>query len=308
MIFTSPKCLVNGKSALAVLAMSAALVAGSAFAQQATEDEVAQPEIDPISFRGPNPTERFKDIDIQQNIGVQVPMDIEFRNEKDEVIRIGDLFTDKPVLLSMVYYGCPSLCTLVLDGMVAGIDGQKEEFRLGDAFTVISVSIDPRETGALATEKKGNYLANVHVDGKEANWHFLTGDEASIEALAETVGFRYYYDESTDQFAHGSGVMIATPEGKMSSYYMGIEYLPGNLRTALEIAGAGTLGKFIKQPSLLCYAYDPTSGTYGFVIMGAMRLGGLLVVLLLVAFWVVNYLASRKSTNETIHTEAQTAS
>lgn len=260
-----------------------------AWGQAVPDSEIKEPGIDPIGFRGPDPAKRFEDIKIQQNLGAQVPLDLVFRNEQDEEVRLGDLITDKPVVLSLVYYGCPMLCTLVLNGEVTGFDGQKADFALGEAFTAISVSIDPTETGELAREKKANYLADLHVDDAAENWHFLTGDEEAIETLAETVGFRYFYDEPSGQYAHDSGIMILTPQGKVSSYYLGIEYLPGNLRTALEIAGAGTIGKYLKQPTLLCFAYDPTSGTYGFLIMGALRLAGIAMVALIIAFWVVSY-------------------
>ncbi len=295
-------------TAKAIVAMAMLAVVGGVWAQAASKDEVEEIGLDPISFRGPNPTARFKDIKYQQNLGDQIPMDLVFRNEQGEDVRLGDLFTDKPVVLSMVYYGCPTLCTLVLNGEVTAFDGQPDTFNLGDTFTAISVSIDPTETSALAAEKKASYLATLHIDNAEENWHFLTGDEENIETLAAAVGFRYYYDEPSSQYAHDSGVVIATPTGKISSYYLGIEYLPGNLRTALEIAGAGTIGKFLKQPTLLCFAYDPTSGTYGFLIMGALRLAGIATVLMVVAFWVVSYRRGRHIELPDLDTTTQTAS
>ncbi|MCF6284058.1 MAG: SCO family protein [Candidatus Hydrogenedentes bacterium] len=290
----------------AVVLVSVLSCAGIAQGQQATEEQVNDFELDPIAFRGPDPKDRFKEIKIQQNLGVQIPMDLVFRNERDEEVRLGDLITDKPVVLSMVYYECPMLCTLVLNGQVAGFDGQPEDFRLGDAFTAISVSINPKERGALAQEKKDNYLADLHIENAADNWHFLTGDEEAIETLAATIGFRYYYDEPTGQYAHDSGIMIVTPKGKVSAYYLGIDYLPGNLRKALKIAGAGTIGKFLRQPSLLCYAYDPTSGTYGFVIMSALRLAGIGTVSLVVGFWVLSYAKNRRRPGS--GTQTQTSS
>ncbi len=293
---------------LVLLVLAAVIGVGSASAQQEEKKEAENFELDPISFRGPNPAERFKEIKIQQNLGAQVPLDLVFRNEQDEEVRLGDLITDKPVVLSLVYYGCPMLCTLVLTGEVTGFDGQPDDFKLGEAFTAISVSINPEETGALALEKKTNYLEQLHIENAAENWHFLTGDEEAIETLASTVGFRYYYDELSGQYAHDSGIMILTPEAKVSSYYLGIDYLPGNLRTALEIAGAGTIGKFLKQPTLLCFAYDPTSGTYGFLIMNAVKVGGIITVLMVVGFWVVSYRGGRKRAGTEIETQAQSTS
>ena len=141
--------------------MALALALGtsvSASAQEAEKGEVKDYELDPIGFRGPNPASRFEDIKIQQNLGMQVPMDLMFRDEKDQPVRLGDLFGGEPVVLSLVYYGCPMLCTLVLNGMVSGIDGQPEEFQLGKDYKVITVSIDPSERGDLATEKKTNLV------------------------------------------------------------------------------------------------------------------------------------------------------
>lgn len=291
----------------ALLAVVLGFGAGAALAQEAAPGEVKDYELDPIGFRGPNPAERFEDIKIQQNLGVDVPLDLMFRDEQDRPVRLGDYFTGKPVVLSLVYYGCPMLCTLVLNGMVSGFDGQPEDFRIGEDYTVISVSIDPSERGALAQEKKTNYLEMLTIPGAAENWHFLTGDKEQIDILAETVGFRFYYDEPTKQYAHDSGIMILTPKGKVSSYYLGIEYIPKNLRTALEIAGVETIGEYLKQPSLLCYFYDPTHGEYGLVIMSVVRLGGIGTVLAIVAFWTVHYLVALRAQKK-LEMDAQTPS
>lgn len=289
------------------LCLTVALVSGlPAMGQEAKEGDVKDYDLDPIGFRGPNPASRFEDIKIQQNLGMQVPLDLMFRDEKDQPVRLGDLFTGEPVILSLVYYGCPMLCTLVLNGMVSGIDGQPEDFKLGEDYKVITVSIDPDERGALASEKKGSYLALLEQSDAPEHWRFLTGDKAQIEELAETVGFRYYYDETTKQYAHDSGVMILTPKGKVSSYYLGIEYIPQNLRTALDIAGVETIGDYLKQPSLLCYYYDPTHGEYGVSIMFAVRAGGIMTVLAILAFWSVSYLRASRARNLVLGTDAQT--
>jgi len=290
------------------LAVAFALASGvSVVAQEAKEGDVKDYDLDPIGFRGPNPASRFEDIKIQQNLGMQVPLDLMFRDEQDQPVRLGDLFTGEPVMLSLVYYGCPMLCTLVLNGMVSGIDGQPEDFQLGRDYKVITVSIDPDERGALAAEKKGSYLSLLEQSDAPEHWRFLTGDKEQIEALAEIVGFRYYYDETTKQYAHDSGVMILTPKGKVSSYYLGIEYIPQNLRTALEVAGVDTIGEYLKQPSLLCYMYDPNQGAYGFAIMSAVRIGGAFTVLAILAFWSVTYLRGSRGRYLILETDAQTS-
>lgn len=291
----------------AALALAVSVTTGlQAMGQEAKESEVKNYDLDTINFRGPDPAGRFEDIKIQQNLGMQVPMDLIFRDENDQPVRLGDLFKDKPVILSLVYFGCPMLCTLVLNGMVSGVDGQADDFRLGKEFDIITVSIDPNERGALATEKKTNYVQMLQQKDAAEHWHFLTGDKEQIETLAETVGFRYYYDQVTKQYAHDSGIMVLTPKGKVSSYYLGIEYIPRNLRTALEIAGVGTIGEYLKQPSLLCYYYDPTHGTYGLIIMSAVRLGGFGTVLGILLFWIVNYARASRARKRAVNTEAQT--
>ncbi len=290
-------------------ALALAIALGSSAgvsAQEAEKGEVKDYELDPIGFRGPNPASRFEDIKIQQNLGMQVPLDLMFRDEKDQPVRLGDLFTGEPVVLSLVYYGCPMLCTLVLNGMVSGFDGQPEDFQIGKDYQVITVSIDPNERGDLATEKQTNYVEMLQQEGAKDHWRFLTGDKEQIETLAETVGFRYYYDQTTKQYAHDSGVMILTPQGKVSSYYLGIEYIPQNLRTALEIAGVETIGQYLKQPSLLCYYYDPTHGTYGLMVMSAVRLGGMATVAALLAFWIVNFIRASRARRLIMGLDAQT--
>lgn len=290
-----------------VLAAILGLVASTPVTgQEAAKGEVKEYELDTIGFRGPNPAARFEDIKIQQNLGMQVPMDLMFRDENDKPVRLGDLFDGKPVVLSLVYFGCPMLCTLVLNGMVSGFDGQPADFQIGEDYNVITVSIDPTEGGALATEKKKNYLDMLQQKDAPEHWRFLTGDKEQIEALAEIVGFRYYYDQITKQYAHDSGIMVLTPKGKVSSYYLGIEYIPQNLRTALEVAGVETIGQYLKQPSLLCYYYDPTHGTYGLMIMSAVRLGGFGTVLLILAFWIVNYVRVLRARKLAIGIDAQT--
>ena len=136
-----------------------------ATAQPAAEDQIKEVGLDPIGFRGPDPRKRFGEIKIQQNLGAQVPMDLSFKDELGNEVRLGDYFDGKPVVLSMVYFGCPMLCTLVLNGMVASFDGQPADFQLGHDYTVLSVSIDPTETPELAAEKKANYLQNVDIAG-----------------------------------------------------------------------------------------------------------------------------------------------
>ena len=181
------------------------------------------------------------------------------------------------------------LCTLALDGLVAGMDGADNKLDVGTDYEVVTVSVDPGETPELAGRKKENYLKMYHREGGSAGWHFLTGEEEAIETLAQSVGFRYYYDSKTDQYAHAAGIMVLTPGGQVSSYYLGIEYKPKMLQYSLMDAAQGNIGPLVDQLLLLCYGYDPAVGTYGFMILQALRIGAGGVVLLILGFWLTHY-------------------
>lgn len=279
---------------LAVLAAVLLSLAAGASAQHTGRGSLPGVQVDPISFKGPDPTETYKEIYIDQKLDAQVPLDLEFNDENGNRVKLRDLVQDKPVVLSLVYFACPMLCTRVLDGMVQVFDASDLGLKLGDDYTVITVSIDPRETAELAKEKKANYLKQYGGEGGEEGWHFLTGGEPEIEDLAEVVGFRYYYDQQTNQYAHAAGIMILTPDGKVSSYMLGLEYLPRNLRLALVAAGEGRTGSLADKLVLLCYAYDPAKGAYGFYIFYALRLMGVLVLAGIGSFWAWHFVSTRR--------------
>ncbi len=155
----------------------------------------------------------YRDVRIDQNLSGQIPLGLRFRDENGDTVRLAEFF-GKPVVLSLVYYDCPMLCTEVLNGMVQGFRGIP--FLPGREFNVVTVSIDPRETPQIAAAKKESYLKSLGRPGAEAGWHFLTGDQASIDTLAHAVGFHYLYDPRSGQFAHATGIMVATPEGRLS--------------------------------------------------------------------------------------------
>jgi protein SCO1/2 len=255
-------------------------------------------KLDPLSFKGPDPSERFKDIVIDQKLGAEIPLDLTFRDEQGNKVQLREFFKGKPVILSLVYYECPMICNEVLRGMVSAFDAKDNSLNIGSDYEVVTVSIDPREEPALAAAKKENYLkliTGTRRDGAAKGWHFLVGSENEIETLAQSVGFRYFYDEQTNQYAHQAGIMILTPEGRVASYYLGLEYIPLRLKLALVDAAGGKIGTIKDKLYLLCYAYDPTRGAYGFYIIGAMRLGGLLVLGALVTFWGVSYWRRRRA-------------
>lgn len=289
-------------SAVAWMALGVAMSMFTAGAQYQTAPNSTP--LDPISFRGPDPSTRFKEIIIDQKLEAQIPLDLQFINEAGQTVRLGDYFGDKPVVLSLVYYQCPALCNLVLNGMVAGFDGSPNTLDIGDDYQVVTVSIDPTEGPEVAGQKKASYMEQYHRDGGAEGWHFLTGQQDAIEDLAQSVGFRYYYDAETKQYAHASGIMFLTPGGKVSSYLMGIEYLPQQMKMAVLQAGEGKIGSLVEKLAMLCYAYDPARGAYGFYIMGAVRLLGGLTVGAILLFWVVSYVIgqrNRAQLNRPIH-------
>lgn len=235
------------------------------------------------------PVQRFdptQDVGLDQRLGERVPLELELFDEEGRRVRLESFFGERPVVLALVYYECPMLCTLVLNGMVRAFRALSLD--LGVDYEVVTVSIDPRETPALARAKRDGYLATYHEAAERPRardgWHFLTGDQSAIDALAAAVGFRYAYDEAADEFAHSSGIVVATPDGVLSRYLYGVEYVTRDLRLALVEASRGAVGGLVDQVLLLCYHYDPTTGRYGLAIMAALRAGGVATVVLIALF------------------------
>ncbi|HKN82947.1 MAG TPA: SCO family protein [Pyrinomonadaceae bacterium] len=226
----------------------------------------------------------LRDVRIEQKLNQQLPLDLTFRDENGQPVKLGQYFGNKPVVLALVYYDCPMLCTQVLNGMVTSF--RVLPFQIGQEFEVVTVSFDPRETNTLAAKKKQvylDYLPEKMRAGARDGWHFLTGDQANIAQLTEAVGFRYHYDEATKQFAHASGIMLTTPQGKLSRYLYGIEYPARDLRLGLIESSENKIGSPVDQLLLYCYHYDPATGKYGAAIMKVMRAAGVITVLGLVA-------------------------
>jgi protein SCO1/2 len=209
-------------------------------------------------------------IQFDQKINQQLSLDLRFRDEDGKNVRLGNYFGKRPVILNLGYYGCPMLCSLVLNGMVESLQDLKMD--MGNQFEVISVSIDPTETPALAAAKKRTYLKRYGREGAESAWHFLTGNATAIKTLAHEAGFNYAYDAGIKQYAHPSGLIIATPDGKIARYFFGINYPPLELATVLKNAGAGHTGSKIEQLALLCFHYSPLHGKYANIVMLFVRI------------------------------------
>ncbi len=230
----------------------------------------APPETQPM--RDGQVPGQLKDITIEQKLDSQVPLDLLFRDEHGTAVKLGDYFGKKPVVLALVYYTCPMLCNQILNGTAGSL--KTISFDAGKEFEVVAVSFDPKDTPETALAKKQAYLERYNREGAEQGWHFLSGDEAQIKALAEAVGFTYRWDEKTQQYIHASAIMVVTPQGKLSKYFYGIEYSPRDLKLGLVEASEGKIGSPVDQLYLFCFHYDPTTGKYGVVIMNIIRLLG----------------------------------
>jgi len=234
----------------------------------------------------------LRDVGIEQQLGARLPLEARFRDEAGREVKLADYFGDKPVVLALVYYRCPMLCTQVLNGLLTS--SQAIPLEIGRDYEVVTVSFDARETPDLAAEKKKRYVRAYRRSGAEKGWHFLTGNEDAIEQLTEAVGFHYRYDATSDQFAHASGIVIATPDGRLARYFYGIEYSPHDLRLGLIESSAGRVGSAVDQVLLLCYHYDPLTGRYGLAISGALRAAGTVTAILVASYLVVMYRRERR--------------
>ncbi|PYV07609.1 MAG: SCO family protein [Acidobacteria bacterium] len=214
----------------------------------------------------------LRQVGIDQKLDARLPLDVAFADERGAEVRLGDYFGRRPAVLALVYYDCPMLCTLVLNGLVKSLRALKLD--AGADFEVVVCSIDPGERPPLAARKREMYVRTYARPASAAGWHFLTGNAESIARLADAVGFRYTYDPATRQFAHASGIMVATPDGRLARYLYGIEYSARDLRLALVEASAGKIGTRADQVLLYCFHYDPKTGKYGVVIMNVIRLLG----------------------------------
>jgi len=228
----------------------------------------------------------LRSVGVEQKMGAQVPLDLPFSGEAGQRVTLRQ-YTGKPIILALVYYQCPSLCNMVLNGLLRS--AKSLTLLAGQDFEIVAISFDPRETSNMATTKKASYLKSYERPGAEKGWHFLTGAELSSRGVAEAVGFRYAYDAMTNQYAHGSAIMVLTPEGRVAKYFYGIEYPVRDLRLGLVEASHRRIGSAIDQVMLYCYHYDPSNGKYGMAIMNVLRLGGLLTVATLGIFMAVMF-------------------
>ncbi|MBK7597024.1 MAG: SCO family protein [Acidobacteria bacterium] len=247
----------------------------------------------------------LKDVGIDQLLNNQVPLDLEFRDETGRTVKLAEYFNDKPVILSLVYYDCPQLCTMVLTGLLGAL--KTLPMTSGKEFINLTVSFNPREKSDLAAAKRDEYLKRLARPEANAGWHFLTGDEPAIKALTGAVGFRYLWDPVSQQYAHASGIMVLTPQGKVSRYFYGIEYAPRDLRFGIVDASGGKIGSLADQIILYCYRYDPDRGTYGLVLMRIMRIFAAMTIVAIVSLILfLRYKTNKKEAENAVNNPAPT--
>ncbi len=229
---------------------------------------------------------QLEDVTFRQRLNTKLPLDAAFRDENDRPVTLAQYFDGrKPVVLAFVYYSCPMLCSQVLNGVSRAV--KVLPFSAGQDFDVVFVSFDPRDKPETASAKKTALMNYWSMQNQSGAWHFLTGEAPQIREVTSAAGFFYKWDEKTQQFAHMSGVLVLTPDGRLSRYFYGIEYSPKELRLALVESGQGHVGSVVDELLLYCYHYDPASGRYGAVVMNLVRLGGVLTLVLLGAFVVL---------------------
>jgi len=218
----------------------------------------------------------------EQKLNSQIPLDLIFKNEAGEEVRLGDYFGKKPVLINLVYFNCPMLCTVVLNGLTETM--KDISFTPGNEYEVVTVSFNHLETPDLAAKKKASYLELLEKPEAEKGWHFLTGSEENIKKLTDAVGFTFAWDAEREEYAHASGIIVSTPEGLLSHYFYGVMYQPRDVRLALVEASKGNIGSPVDKMMLFCYKYDSATGTYSAAIMKLLQFASAITLSLLGGF------------------------
>jgi protein SCO1/2 len=257
-----------------------ALFATGAFAQDAPRG--VRPEAGVPADQMPGV---LTEVGFDQRLNERLPLDAVFRDEEGNKVELGKYFGTKPVVLVFAYYDCPMLCTQILNGLTSSLRVLNET--VGRDFEVVVVSFDPREKPTLAAGKKKVYVESYGREGSEHGWHFLTGEEDQIRRVTDAAGFRYTWDPRTLQYAHASGIVITTPDGRLSRYFFGIEYAPRDVKFALMESSEGRIGNAIDKLLLYCYHYNPETGSYALVAMNTVRVGGAVTLVALVGFVLV---------------------
>lgn len=243
----------------------------------------------------------LKGVGVTQNLNTQVPLDLTFKDDQGKLVQLGDYFGKKPAILALVYYQCPMLCSEELNGLTGAL--QMVDEVPGKDFNIIVVSIDPTEGTDLAAAKKRSYVKRYGHPETASGWHFMTGEQANIDALTKAVGFGYIKipgpDGKLTQFAHASSIQIVTPEGKLAQYYMGVEYSPKDLRLGLAEASSNRIGSPVDNILTYCYHYDPQTNKHSLIVARVVQLGGLVTLCTLGSFMMVMFRRDYRVGHET---------
>jgi len=231
-------------------------------------------------------------VEFEQRLGAEIPLDLPFTDEEGRSVKLSQYFRGRPVVLALVYYECPMLCVQALNGLVKSL--KLLALEPGRDFELVTVSFNPLEKPAQAAERKAHYLAMLQKPAAADSWHFLVGEETPIRMLTDAVGFHYVYDEPSKQFAHPTGIVVLTPEGRASKYIYGLDYGPRDLRLALVEAASHEIGTPVDRLLLYCFHYDPSQGKYGLVVMNVMRLAGVVTVICIGGFIFIMWRRERR--------------
>lgn len=285
------------RGAVALLAVTLALAVTLPAAAQDGKPGFPSAPIKPAAGQSPKP---LRDVGFDQRLGEQVPLDLPFVDSQGRSVELGQYFADKPVVLALVYFDCPMLCPMTLNGLASSLKALT--FEVGKDFDVVVVSFNPKETPKEASSRRVEVIHQYGRSGTDGGWHFLTGEESSISRLAKAVGFRYTYLPDKGEYAHAAGIVVLTPGGQVARYFFGIEYPPKDLRLGLVEATDGTIGSPVDQLLLYCFHYDPEIGRYSAVTLNILRLAGAVTVIALVLFIVIMVRRERKRTRNDLRT------
>lgn len=271
-----------------VIAALFAMAAGSVFAQAKFTQK---PDYSRTVREMPDAMQRAG---FEPRNNAQLPLDAVLTDEQGNQVALSSFFTDRPVILTFVYFNCPMLCNVILNSVA---DTLKDiDYRPGRDYRIVTISFNHEEDHELAAAKKQTYLDYLGIPGAGEGWHFLTGDEETILKLTGTAGFTFAWDDARDEYAHASGIIIATPEGRLSHYFFGIVFEPADVRLGLVDASQGKIGTTLDKAMLMfCYMYDPSTGAYSLAIFRILKLGGILTMLTVGSFIVISLRQERRN-------------
>ena len=218
-------------------------------------------------------------------LNAQIPMDEPFVDEYGQSATLREYSGRKPVVLAFVYFTCPMLCNQVEQALVGTL--KMISFNPGTDYEVVFLSFDPNDKPGEALKKKHEALSRFARPTTDPGWHFLTGSREPIDAVTKAANFRFSYDPQAKLFGHASGILLLTPDGRISRYFFGVEYPPSNVRLGLVDASAGKIGTPVDHLLLFCYQYDPTKARYSATILTVIRMGGVVTLLCMAIGFVI---------------------